>query len=164
SPPPRRCRPCRCRCVACACLDPRTDTVPSSHGPRGDSVSRISIPIQIRWSDIDGYGHVNNAAMLTLLEEARIATFWNADLPEGAARPTQTLVGGPTAEHFTLVARQEVEYLAPLPFSQRPARVDLWVSRIGGASLEVNYEVFSPDRKSVGEGRGGSRAGARRMA
>ncbi|HLV54599.1 MAG TPA: thioesterase family protein [Actinotalea caeni] len=108
-------------------------------------MSRISIPIQIRWSDIDGYGHVNNAAMLTLLEEARIATFWNADLPEGAARPTQTLVGGPTAEHFTLVARQEVEYLAPLPFSQRPARVDLWVSRIGGASLEVNYEVFSPD-------------------
>ncbi|WP_420110834.1 acyl-CoA thioesterase [Pseudactinotalea sp.] len=108
-------------------------------------MSRISIPIQIRWSDIDGYGHVNNAAMLTLLEEARIATFWNADLPDGSARPTQTLSGGPTAEHFTLVARQEVEYLAPLPFSQRPARVDLWIAKIGGASLEVNYEVFSPD-------------------
>jgi len=108
-------------------------------------VGRISIPIQIRWSDIDGYGHVNNAAMLTLLEEARIATFWNADLPEGAARPTQTLSAGPSAEHFTLVARQEVEYLAPLSFSQRPARVDLWVARIGGASLEVDYEVFSPD-------------------
>jgi acyl-CoA thioester hydrolase len=108
-------------------------------------VSRISIPIQIRWSDIDGYGHVNNAAMLTLLEEARIATFWNADLPDGSAQPTQTLSGGPSAEHFTLVARQEVEYLAPLPFSQRPARIDLWVSSIGGASLEVSYEVFSPD-------------------
>ena len=108
-------------------------------------MSRISIPIQIRWSDIDGYGHVNNAAMLTLLEEARIATFWNADLPEGAASPTQTLSGGPSAASFTLVARQEVEYLAPLPFSQRPARVDLWVSRVGGASLEVDYEVYSPD-------------------
>ena len=107
-------------------------------------MGRISIPIQIRWSDIDGYGHVNNAAMLTLLEEARIATFWNADLPDGAARPSQTLSAGPTAEHFTLVARQEVEYLAPLAFSQRPARVDLWVSKIGGASLEVNYEVYSP--------------------
>lgn len=108
-------------------------------------MGRISIPIQIRWSDVDAYGHVNNVAMLTLLEEARIATFWNADLPDGAARPTQTLSGGPTAEHFTLVARQEIEYLAPMPFSQRPARVDLWVSRIGGASIEVNYEVYSPD-------------------
>ena len=108
-------------------------------------MGRISIPIQIRWSDIDGYGHVNNAAMLTLLEEARIATFWNADLPDGSASPTQTLSGGPTADSFTLVARQEVEYLAPLPFSQRPTRVDLWVAKIGGASLEVNYEVHSAD-------------------
>ena len=108
-------------------------------------MSRISIPIQVRWSDIDGYGHVNNAAMLTLLEEARIATFWNADLPDGSASPTQTLSGGPTADSFTLVARQEVEYLAPLPFSQRPIRVDLWVAKVGGASLEVNYEVHSPD-------------------
>lgn len=108
-------------------------------------MARTSIPIQIRWSDIDGYGHVNNAAMLTLLEEARIATFWNADLPDGSASPTQTLSGGPSADSFTLVARQEVEYLAPLPFSQRPVRVDLWIAKIGGASLEVDYEVFSPD-------------------
>lgn len=100
--------------------------------------------MQIRWSDIDGYGHVNNVAMLTLLEEARIATFWNADLPDGSALPTQTLSGGPTAEHYTLVARQEVEYLAPLPFTQRSVRLDLWIAKIGGASLEVNYEVYSP--------------------
>ena len=108
-------------------------------------MGRVRIPIQVRWSDIDGYGHVNNAAMLTLLEEARIATFWNADLPDGAASPTQTLSGGPTADSFTLVARQEIEYLAPLPFSQRPIGVDLWVARVGGASLEVNYEVRSSD-------------------
>jgi len=34
---------------------------------------RIHVPIKLRWSDLDAYGHVNNAAMLTLLEESRIS-------------------------------------------------------------------------------------------
>jgi acyl-CoA thioester hydrolase len=108
-------------------------------------MSRIGIPVQIRWADIDGYGHVNNAAMLTLLEEARIAAFWNVDLENGSARPSQTLAAGPAATSYTLVARQEIEYRAPLSFSQRAAQIDLWVARIGGASLDVHYEVRSPD-------------------
>jgi len=31
-------------------------------------VSRMHVPVQIRWNDLDAYGHVNNAAMLTLLD------------------------------------------------------------------------------------------------
>ncbi|MCU1593745.1 MAG: 4-hydroxybenzoyl-CoA thioesterase, partial [Frankiales bacterium] len=30
---------------------------------------RLTVPIRLRWSDIDAYAHVNNAAMLGLLEE-----------------------------------------------------------------------------------------------
>ncbi|UFU05319.1 acyl-CoA thioesterase [Ruania halotolerans] len=104
---------------------------------------RVRVPVPMRWSDVDAYGHVNNAAMLTLLEEARIATFW-ADGSEGPAVGTKVLTAGPTATSFTLVARQEIEYLAPLDYSQEPVPVDLWVGRIGGASLEVCYEVYSP--------------------
>src|SRR5690625_7150245 len=44
-------------------------------------MARITVPVRMRWSDIDGYGHVNNAALFTLLEEARIATFWDAAAP-----------------------------------------------------------------------------------
>ena len=29
--------------------------------------------LQVRWSDLDPYGHVNHAAYLTFLEQARIA-------------------------------------------------------------------------------------------
>ncbi|MFV0426421.1 MAG: acyl-CoA thioesterase [Beutenbergiaceae bacterium] len=108
-------------------------------------MGRLSVPVQIRWSDVDGYGHVNNAALLTLLEEARIAAFWNADVAEDVARPSQMLAAGVDAEHHTLVARQEIEYRAPLPFSQRPVLIELWIARMGGASLEVHYQVFSPD-------------------
>ena len=30
---------------------------------------KLHVPIKLRWSDLDAYGHVNNAAMLTLLDE-----------------------------------------------------------------------------------------------
>jgi acyl-CoA thioester hydrolase len=35
----------------------------------------LDIPVPVRWTDLDAYGHVNNAAMVRLLEEARIAAF-----------------------------------------------------------------------------------------
>ncbi len=40
---------------------------------------RLHVPISLRWSDLDAYGHVNNASMFRLLEEARIQAFWIAD-------------------------------------------------------------------------------------
>uniref|UniRef100_UPI0021F3A2C3 acyl-CoA thioesterase n=1 Tax=Mycolicibacterium hippocampi TaxID=659824 RepID=UPI0021F3A2C3 len=29
-------------------------------------------PVQVRWSDIDMYQHINHATMVTILEEARV--------------------------------------------------------------------------------------------
>ncbi|WP_159622193.1 acyl-CoA thioesterase [Ruania rhizosphaerae] len=104
-------------------------------------MARVRVPVPVRWSDLDAYGHVNNAAMLTLLEEARIATFWtNGQVASG----TNVLAGGPEASSYTLVARQEIEYLAPLGHSHEPVVVELWIGRIGEASLEVCYELLSP--------------------
>ena len=37
---------------------------------------RLSMPVALRWADLDAYGHVNNVEVLRLLEEARIAAFW----------------------------------------------------------------------------------------
>ena len=39
-------------------------------------MTHFDITVPVRWSDVDGYGHVNNATMLRLLEEARIRAFW----------------------------------------------------------------------------------------
>lgn len=102
---------------------------------------RVTVPVPIRWGDLDAYGHVNNAAMLVLLEEARVAVFWH-----GRHLPTEVAVG-PDApmQHATFVAHQEIEYLAPVTYSREPLPVQLWISRIGGASAEVNYEVVGPD-------------------
>ena len=34
---------------------------------------RVQVPM--RWGDMDAYGHVNNIAVVQLLEEARVAAF-----------------------------------------------------------------------------------------
>ena len=111
---------------------------------------RLHVPIKLRWSDLDAYGHVNNAEMLRLLEEARIEAFWAPDdsgqgSGEAVGGSTAVLDGRPGADTLTLIARQEIEYLAPIPYLRQPLDVQLWLGRLGGASLEVNYEVWSPE-------------------
>jgi len=107
---------------------------------------KLHVPIRLRWSDLDAYGHVNNAEMLRLLEEARIIAFWVND-DSGSTQvgaSTAVLDGRPGAATLTLIGRQEIEYLAPIPYLRDPIDVRLWIGKLGGASLDVCYEVWSP--------------------
>ncbi|WP_282945928.1 acyl-CoA thioesterase [Cellulomonas endometrii] len=113
-------------------------------------MTRLRVPVQLRWSDMDAYGHVNNVEMLRLLEEARIEAFWAHPAPAAGdaaaptdreAWPTAVLDAGPGARTATLVARQEIEYLRPLGYRRTPVVVDMWIGHLGGASIEVCYEV-----------------------
>ncbi|WP_454051614.1 acyl-CoA thioesterase [Cellulomonas sp. Marseille-Q8402] len=114
-------------------------------------MTRLLVPVQLRWSDMDAYGHVNNVEMLRLLEEARIEAFWahpapaapaGDDTPPAAEHwPTAVLDAGPGAQTATLVARQEVEYLRPLGYRRTPVVVEMWIGHLGGASIDVCYEV-----------------------
>jgi acyl-CoA thioester hydrolase len=106
-------------------------------------MTRIHVAIPLRWSDFDAYAHVNNAEMLRLLEEARIQAFWLPD-EGGTGIATAVLDARPGAETISLIARQEIEYLAPIPYMRAPIDIELWIGRIGGASLEVCYELYSP--------------------
>jgi len=114
---------------------------------------RLHVPISLRWSDLDAYGHVNNAAMFGLLEEARIYAFWageaelagTSDTAGGANAPvTRIFYGGPEADTITLIARQQAEYAAPIPYLRDPLDVEMWIGALGGASMDVCYEVYSP--------------------
>lgn len=93
---------------------------------------RLHVPIKLRWSDLDAYGHVNNVEMLRLLEEARVQAFWTA------------ADGQPGAATQTLVASQQIEYLKPVPYLREPLDIQLWLTGIGGASFDVGFEIWSP--------------------
>jgi acyl-CoA thioester hydrolase len=106
---------------------------------------RLHIQIPLRWSDFDAYAHVNNAEMLRLLEEARIQAFWRPDDGVEAVSDIAILDARPGAEMISLIARQEIEYLAPIPYMRAPIDIEMWIGRIGGASLEICYELYSPE-------------------
>lgn len=104
-------------------------------------MARLAVPVQLRWGDLDAYQHVNNAAMLQILEEARIEAFWRHPDDSRPRWPTAVLDAGPGAEVSTLVARQEIEYLKPLGYRRMPVIVETWLGHLGGASIEVCYEI-----------------------
>lgn len=114
-----------------------------------DAMAHLDLTVPMRWSDIDGYGHVNNAAMLTLLEEARIRAFWGApdeQIALGAeVLPSALPTYGSGATVHTVVASTRIEYARELEFRRDSITVRLWLSRIGGASLTIDYQVLTRD-------------------
>ena len=92
------------------------------------------VDVALRWSDMDAYGHVNNVQFLRLHEDARVAAF-----AEWFGQDRTMLETG------VLVARHEIEYLAPLTFRHAPVRISLWPTAISGASFELGYEVRDPE-------------------
>lgn len=107
---------------------------------------RVHVPVHRRWGDLDALGHVNNATMLRLLEEARLRTFWVSE--DGTPSSPLAVFDDQVLEEgnaqATLIARQQIEYLAPVPYGHEPLDVQLWIGHIGGSSAEVCYEVYSP--------------------
>ena len=91
------------------------------------------VDVPLRWSDMDAYGHVNNVQFLRLLEDARVIGF-----EEWFGQDRSMLGEG------VLVARHEIEYLAPLEFRHAPIAVDMWATKVSGASFDLAYEVRDP--------------------
>ena len=89
----------------------------------------------MRWADMDAQGHVNNAALVTYLEQARIDLFFDR---AGAA-------GVPTIAQGVVVARHEIDYRRPVVYKPDPLRIDLWCSALAGASFTVDYEIYDDD-------------------
>ncbi|MDQ5854836.1 MAG: acyl-CoA thioesterase [Actinomycetota bacterium] len=103
------------------------------------TVPAFSTDVAVRWSDMDLYGHVNNARVVTLLEEARTELLFG----EGARRGVEGLIQG------VVVVKLEVCYRRPLVYSATPVRVRLWISELRAASFAVDYVVSTGDGDAV---------------
>jgi acyl-CoA thioester hydrolase len=95
-------------------------------------MARHRYACSLRWSDMDAYGHVNNVAFLTYLEEARV------DLLFEHAKRLQV---DADLEDGVVVARHEIDYLAPLDFRVEPVLVETWVEKLRHGSFTLAYEV-----------------------
>lgn len=97
----------------------------------------------LRWSDLDAYGHVNNARFLTLYEEARVALFF-----VGAGK-----MGLTSFEDGIVIYRHEIDYVRPVDYGSdgrgiaRPSsvRIEMWVEEIRPSRFTIAYELFDGD-------------------
>jgi acyl-CoA thioester hydrolase len=86
------------------------------------------LPIEMRFSDLDIYGHVNNVVYFDYLETARVR-----------------LISGPFREltaqgTYLLVARAECDYKQPILFGDTVV-VSITVSRVGRSSFDLAYRI-----------------------
>ena len=87
----------------------------------------------VRWDDIDAFGHVNNAKYLTFAQEARFQWSWY-QFAERNEKPTLVEM---------VVARAEVDFIAPIYEGGAFVDVHIWVDSIGTSSFTLNYEISS---------------------
>jgi acyl-CoA thioester hydrolase len=92
--------------------------------------------VPVRFSDTDTMGHVNNAAYLVYLEDARIAFF-------------QSLMAGDGEKFFgrgLIVARVEIDYVRPVFFGN-PLEVEVSVLGVGRSSFRIGYVLRQRGRE-----------------
>jgi len=101
---------------------------------------RFVYDVALRWSDLDAYGHVNNARFLTIFEEARVAMFFIGARAHGLG----------SFEEGIVIARHEIDYVKPVDYANGPdgeprppqVRVEMWISQLRAAAFTVAYELY----------------------
>ena len=90
------------------------------------------VPISVRWGDLDAFDHVNNAAFLVYVQEARIV--WLSRL--GAQLRDETKM--PVVAAASLNFRRQLGW---------PARivVELSIARVGNSSLTIAHRIVAED-------------------
>lgn len=97
----------------------------------------LPIPMELRWSDQDLLGHVNNARVVTLAEEARVRFQIHLDGLDAVAE--SEAVGG------RVVARQVIDYHRPAHYGKL-LEVRVGVLRIGTSSFTLRHQGIQEDR------------------
>jgi acyl-CoA thioester hydrolase len=84
----------------------------------------------VRFNDLDGMGHVNNAVYSTYLEQARLAWFGTDE-----QMPLEDVI----------LARTEIDFRSPLSVGE-VVEIGVRPSRLGSKSFELEYELRSDGR------------------
>lgn len=90
----------------------------------------FTLPVQLRWRDFDGLGHVNNATYLTFVEAARLAY-------------QVQVIEAPVDLQPWMVAEIRCRYLAPINIDRvgHQALTSLRVQRLGNSSLIFAFGI-----------------------
>jgi acyl-CoA thioester hydrolase len=93
-----------------------------------DDHFRVSLPVKVRFRDLDAFGHVNNAVYFTYMEMARVEYFTHVGLLKDEF-----------PSPFFIVAEAACQFKAPLQMDTVLV-VKARISRLGNASFDMEYE------------------------
>ena len=97
-----------------------------------DAVFGFVRPVVVRFRDVDALGHVHHSMALVYAEEVR-AAFWREE------------VGRPGIDRIDyVIAQATANYHSPIHFPST-LTVALRVSRMGGSSFTMEYEIRGAD-------------------
>ena len=102
---------------------------------------KFSVPIEVRFSDLDGMVHVNNAVYLTYFEEARNA-YW------------RRLRGGNSLRDLDFIlARAECDFRSPAMFGE-VLDVHIRMAEMKNSSFTFEYKIIErQSKRAVASGR-----------
>jgi acyl-CoA thioester hydrolase len=101
-----------------------------------------TVELHLRWSDVDAYGHVNNVAIVGLLEQARVRTFWSDTSPV-----LPPLTAG--SDVWVLVADVQVKYMRPIDHRTEPIHAEVSIAKCAGASFVIGYRLLVDGEECV---------------
>lgn len=120
-----------------------TNPVQAEPAPAVPRAARFRYDCALRWSDLDVYGHVNNARFLTLYEEARVALMFTQARRQGLT----------SFESGVVISRHEIDYLRPVDYRAGDAgtesprvRIEMWVAEIRPSRFVIAYELLDAGR------------------
>lgn len=96
-------------------------------------MSAYEVTAEVRFNDVDGMGHVNNAVYFSFLEHARMKFFTEE-------------AGAESEKDFPFIlAHAAIDYKVPIKMGAN-LQVRMWTSRIGGKSWDFDYEIRDSDK------------------
>jgi acyl-CoA thioester hydrolase len=94
-------------------------------------VTAFVAQVPLRWTDQDAYRHLNHARAVTLLEEARIALFFDRAAADGVG----------TFSSGLLVVGLGVEYKRQVAYRAHTLRVVMTVDEVRAATFVIRYAL-----------------------
>lgn len=91
----------------------------------------MQTPVAVRWSDEDGFGHVNNAAFLTYAEEGRDALL--------------TAVLGEASVWDVVIVHVEIDYRAEVTHRDEQVVVEADIATVGRSSVRTSEVIRKRD-------------------
>jgi acyl-CoA thioester hydrolase len=90
------------------------------------------IDIQVRFSDTDALGHLNNASFATYVEVARL------EFLRALGKSVTSLI----------LANLAVDYRRQVLFDE-PVQVETWVEKLGTSSIAIAHAVYASDQRAA---------------